>query len=61
MSKIKGNRELILAASSVAQVQMLRDEVVNHFGEASAKTIRRCERAAKLRISQLNLNQPHGN
>ena len=60
MSKAKGNRELILAASSVAQVQMLRDEVVNNFGEASAKTIRRCERAAKVRIQQLNLNQPNG-
>jgi len=61
MSKVKGNRELILAATTVTEVQMLRDEVVNEFGDASAKTIRRCERAAKLRINQIKLNQPHGN
>lgn len=49
---MKGHRELIRLAGTVAEVRQLHLEVEN-FAQASDKTIRRCERAAKRRIKEL--------
>lgn len=58
--RTKGMREQILTASSVAEVQSLCGEVQNNFNYASAKTIRRCERAADRRIRQLQIEESNG-
>ena len=58
--RMVGMRQLIRSAPGVELVRKFLAEVKT-FKQVSPKTVRRCERAAALRINQLKLNQPNGN